>query len=421
MSQILDRYGYAISTDAATASLYRTAADCLLAAGPSIIDVSRTVTASDPSFALGHALHARCLASYGCGAQALAAVARAREHAPRASEREQAHVHALGLVIEGKAAEAFDAIKAHLSLYPRDALVLQPATGIFGLIGFSGRLERESEMLALMDFYAPHYGDDWWFNSIRAFAESEGGRIGDAERRVHESLQRNPRNGNGAHVVAHVLYETGRDAEAARFLDQWLLEYPRGALLRTHLSWHSALTRLRLGQFDAAWQRFSDDFSIHVQPAPPLNVLTDIASWLWRAERAEHRARPEAWRELSDWIAANFAKPGVAFGDAHRALLHAKVGDKHALELLLTNCAASDRAATRVVAKIGAGFDAATRGDTTAAAKWFNEIEPELVRVGGSAAQRDLFIGTQLQMLAASERGRDADALLQRRPHAKLG
>jgi tetratricopeptide (TPR) repeat protein len=416
-----DRYGNPLTTDEATASLYRNASDCLLAAGASIIETARTVTANDPHFALGHILEARCLATYGHGTAAMAALARAREHTPRATIRERGHVYALGLVVEGRAADALDAVKAHLSVFPRDALVLQPATATFGLIGFSGRIDRESELLALMDFYAPHYGDDWWFNSIHAFVEAEAGRIESAETRVHAALADNAQNGNGAHALAHVLYEAGRDKDASVFLDNWLSTYPSGALLRTHLAWHSALALLRLGQFDAAWRRFQDDFAIHVQPAPPLNVLTDISSWLWRAERVEGQARAEEWKALSEWVAANFAKPGVAFGDAHRALLHSKVGDVDALHSLIASCAASDRIAMQVVAKVGAGFAAAVRGDTAESARWFAEAEPELVRVGGSAAQRDLFIATQFEMLDASGRESDAQALLQRRSRASKG
>ncbi len=50
---------------------------------------------------------------------------------------------------------------AHSVEYPRDACVVQPCLGVFGLIGFRGKPEREAEHLAFVERLAPHYGDDW--------------------------------------------------------------------------------------------------------------------------------------------------------------------------------------------------------------------------------------------------------------------
>ena len=77
--------------------------------------------------------------------------ARARELAAAATPREQSHVDALCLSIEGKPVEALAATRAHLALHPRDAMVAAPATGVFGLIGFSGRQGREPEQVAFLE------------------------------------------------------------------------------------------------------------------------------------------------------------------------------------------------------------------------------------------------------------------------------
>src|SRR3974377_748340 len=46
---------------------------------------------------------------------------------------------------------------------PRDAMALAPSTGVFGLIGFSGKAGREGDQLALLEPLATHYCNDWWF------------------------------------------------------------------------------------------------------------------------------------------------------------------------------------------------------------------------------------------------------------------
>jgi hypothetical protein len=95
--------------------------------------------------------------------QARIAAARARELATSTTRREQSHVDAIALAIEGKAPDALAATHDHVAMYPRDAMVLAPATGVFGLFGFSGRQHREEELLALLRSLSPHYGEDWWF------------------------------------------------------------------------------------------------------------------------------------------------------------------------------------------------------------------------------------------------------------------
>ena len=57
----------------------------------------------------------------------------------------------------------------HLRSWPRDAMVLAPATDVFGLYGFSGDPAREDQLYQLLDTLAPAYGQDWWFErSIRS-------------------------------------------------------------------------------------------------------------------------------------------------------------------------------------------------------------------------------------------------------------
>lgn len=52
-------------------------------------------------------------------------------------------------------------MRAHVAEWPRDALVLSLATGVFGLIGFSGSARRNEEARDLLDGLARHCADDW--------------------------------------------------------------------------------------------------------------------------------------------------------------------------------------------------------------------------------------------------------------------
>jgi tetratricopeptide (TPR) repeat protein len=153
-------------------------------------------------------------------------------------------------------------------------MVLAPATGVFGLYGFSGRPERERELLDLMDRLAPHYGEDWWFLGQHAFAECEYGRLGPAEVRFERALALNPASGHIAHVRAQVHYELGQNQAAAQFLAGWLPGYPRSGQLHCHISWHAAMCAMMLGDADRALEILSCfTYSVtalapHPQPFP---------------------------------------------------------------------------------------------------------------------------------------------------------
>ena len=423
-----DHYNLPLSTTSVGAvDAYTRAAANLLAAGADLQAGFEAALALDEGFALAEIGRARCLATYGNGAAAKASAARARELVRGATAREISHVEALSLVIEGRGAQALDAIKAHMAQYPRDALVLQPATGIFGLIGFSGRRDREAEMLALLEPMVPHFGDDAWFLAVHAFAECEMGLLPSAERRVLRSLELAPHNANAAHVRAHVFYEFEQPQAGAEFLRAWLPTYAPTGLLRGHLSWHLALWELGLGDAATAQHLFATQIGACLQgggpPTPPLNVLTDSVSWLWRSQLRGEAVSNADWRRLAGYAQERFAQAGLAFGDVHAALAFAQTGNTVALARQrdqLTQLAA-ERPASVVVRRIAAGFEAYAQQDWAQAAHLLGEDREDLVRIGGSRAQRELVDRTLLDALTRAGMIAESLALQAARPQLRSG
>jgi tetratricopeptide (TPR) repeat protein len=410
---LADRYGLPISTPSETArDAYIAGCDGVLTAwhGDSAL-LTRAVEA-DPGFALAHAALARArflMADVGGARQS---AARARALGFGATSREQSHVDALCLAIEGKPVEALAATRLHLAAHPRDAMVAAPATGVFGLIGFSGRQGREPEQVAFLEALGPHLADDWWFQAVYAFALEEVGRLDEALDLIECSLAKNPRNAHGAHIKAHVLYEQGQDRAALDYLDSWLPAYPREGLMHCHISWHVALFALMLGDTARAWQVYEQQVHPGGAWGPALNVATDAPAFLWRAELAGHARRTPLWREASDYAQKSFPKAGIAFVDVHRALAAVAVGDQDALAGIVSELeqrAASGRSpAGDVVPRLAAGLAAYGRGDWTAAIATLEPALAETVRIGGSRAQRDLVENTLVA--AYLKAGRDADA-----------
>ncbi|MDW8469081.1 MAG: hypothetical protein RML56_09035 [Burkholderiales bacterium] len=316
-----DRYGLPVSTRSREAlDAYVAGADAILSAGADWrLALTRALDA-DPEFALARIALARGLFLDGEAAAARAQAARARAAARGASERERSHVHALALSFEAERDAALEAARAHLARFPRDAMVLAPATGVFGLIGFSGRPEREEELYALLASLSPHYGEDWWFDAAYAFAACETGRLAEAARRIERSLAAHPRNAHGAHVRVHVLYESGEAATIREYLAAWMPGYDRRGLLHCHLSWHAALAALAEGDRDGAWAAYRAAVHPGAAWGPAINVATDAASFLWRAELAGEPRPAALWRDVRDHALRCFPAAGLVFADLHAAL-----------------------------------------------------------------------------------------------------
>lgn len=373
---------------------YREGVDRLLAAKPAPEHAFRRAIDADPEFCLAHAGLARALFLAARIPEAKAAAARARELAPRLPARERTVAEVVLLTIEGGSAKAYALAREHLKQHPTDAMVLAPCTGVFGLIGFSGRKGRERELRALMEELAPHYGEAPWFLVQLAFSQVETGDTEIARNTIERAVQLDPQSAHGAHVKAHVHYEAGERETGLTYLQHWLPGYAKEGLLHCHINWHIALWQLELGDYEAAKRTYLQGVHPGAAWGPPINVLTDAAAFLWRAELAGHKREKDLWREISAYGSKSFPAAGLAFADVHRALAYAATGDAAALENVLHELrdrqGAGKLFAGPIVPHLAEAFEAFARKDYQKAVTLIEPHMAEHERIGGSRAQRKL-------------------------------
>ena len=415
-----DRYGLALSTGSVGAvSAYVEGVDRLLAAHEGAEECFARAVAADPDFALGHLGRARSLQLAGRGAEARTAAALATARRAGLDRRERQHVEALALAVDGQGVRALALIREHLTEFPRDAMALAAANGVYGLIGFSGRPERNEEMLGLLDGLAPAYGDDWWFLSAHGFARTEALGWAAGAPLLERALALAPRNAHAAHAWAHVLYERGDDASGVEFVAGWLPDYPEAAPLHCHISWHLALFELGRGRPEAAMALFERSIRPGRSQGSPFSTVVDSASLLWRCELAGGRSRPEAWAAVATHARASFPSTGLAFLDVHCAAALAAAGDHDGLAqwvLMMRRADLEGRIpAGSVVPVLAEGMSAFAAGRYDDAIAALAPVLDQLVRVGGSNAQRDLFEHTLLSAYLRARRHDEARALLARR------
>jgi len=416
-----DRYGNEIGTTSAAArDAYGRGVDSLMAATPGTDAIFAEAVAADEGFALAHISLARAKQLLGRGHEAKAPRARALELAAGTTPREQSHIAIFDKILTGQGEAALAAIKEHLKSWPRDAMAFAPATSVFGLIGFCGRVGREKEQLAMIEPFEKDYGDDWWYRTQLAFAQIELGQFGVGEHNIERALAGYPKSAHAAHIRGHLFYEVGEREAGLAFLNDWMKDYPRDGLMHCHNSWHRALWSLETGRHDDAWRIYNDSLRPGAAWGPQVNVATDGPAFLLRAEMAGHERKPELWRELAEYSTQWFGRPGLSFVDMHTVLAYAMAGDDAKLAPFTDSPRGS---AGDMVPPMARGFKAYAAGDYKTAAA---EIEPLLdthERLGGSRAQRDLL---EYVVASAKLRGGQRDEaqsfLSRRRPHnAKVG
>ncbi len=411
-----DRYGNTLSsTSQAARDAYVDGLDRTLAAAGGSKQKFEAAIEADPSFALAHIALARHHQVWG-NRDGVAAPLKAALACTGLSDREASHVNAFSLLMSGKVGDGYRAIRAHLLDYPRDALAAQSCTGVFSLIGFSGQPGREAELLAFTTQLAPHYGDDWWFMAQHAFSQMEAGQVGPAAATIETAIEGNPRNANASHIRSHLYYENGETEAGYRYLTDWMDGYEREGMLHCHLCWHVALWALEQGDLDRMWAVIDADLSPERTVSPALNVMTDMASILYRAERRGVSIPPERWAQVSAYASEYFPSPGLSFADVHAALAHAMAGRSGALTKIIEKAKGP---AADIVRDLAQAFRAIAVQDWPEAESHLLVALRDHARIGGSRAQRDLVEFAMASTLLRQGRGAEARRLLSmRRPMA---
>ncbi len=415
-----DRYGLPLGSRPPRAvEAYVAAVDAILSGNVGADEALDRALAADPDFALAHAAKARALQMRGAGAEAKTAAARASELARAVTQRERGHVEAVSLALAPDLPRALAAAREHLREFPRDALVLSLATGVYSLTGFSGRRDRNELLPGILDELAPAYGEDWWFLNVHAFACTEAGDTARGRRLVERSLNLYPRNAHAAHALAHVLYEEGDSADGAAFVSGWLPGYARASQLHCHLSWHLALFELAGGRVEEAAKIYDDSIRPGVSLSAALGTLADSASFLWRCYLWNVGPTPLPWEDVRDFARRAFPKPSVAFADGHLVLALAAAGDPDGAAARLTELRQLDgegrQPAGRVVSDVGEAVTAYVQGHWERTIALMAPVFEELVRIGGSRAQRDVFEQTLLSAYLHAGRDDEASRMLRRR------
>ena len=422
----LDRRGLSLSTNSdLAAERYRDGVDLLLSAWPGAAELLEEAVAADPDFALAHAAHARLHAIRAEPAEARARIANAMEIVSReGSERERSHVEILSLAIHGQSAKALARALAHADTWPRDALILSLPLGAFGLFAFSGMADHDQARVELCERHVRHFAaDDWWFLTYRGWAQTENGAVTLGRQLTERAFELRNANANAVHALSHAMFEGGAGVDSERLIADWLPSYDRIGPLHGHLAWHRALVALERGDAERALEIYAEHIQPSVSAGMPINVVSDAASLLWRLRAYGYAVPAGLWEAAAAYARPIFARAGFPFADIHMALLAAATGDWEAVErraaALTELVEAGSLAAGPVVPAICRASLAFAEEDYPACARLLEPVAAEVVRIGGSGAQREVVEDTLFLALIRSGETAKARTLLDRRLHRR--
>jgi len=420
-----DRCGLPLSTDSAeAAAAYRDGIDRMLSAWPGAADAFDRAIAADPDFALAHVARGRIHSMYQQGEAARKEAATARDLARRrGSEREEGHVETLALAAEGQLPAALSSALKHVERWPRDAVVLSLPLGAFGLFAFSGMADHDQARQDLCERYAAHYGEDWWFLSNHGWSMTENGEVRRGRAMTERAFELRRQNAYTAHALLHAMFEDGSVTDADALVDQWIGGYDRAGILYGHIRWHQALGALDIGDADKALSIYADVLQPSVASAPPLNVMSDSAALLWRIEAYGHAVPRRLWDEVDAYARRFFPRLSLPFVELHMALLAAATRNQAALDerlgVIEQRLAEGKLLAGPVVPQIYRAMNAFAGGDFAACADHLEPVLSDVVRIGGSHAQRELVEDTLIVALIRAGRTERARALLDARLHRR--
>ncbi|SDR89600.1 FAD/NAD(P)-binding protein [Microlunatus soli] len=425
-----DPLGLPLSTTAEAAAAFNAGLERVMRLQSGGDELIRTATELDPDFAVAHAALAMLGHEAGVRTDVRANLAAARAAiGKRGDAREAGLVEVVGRRVDDVRDTGATALMAHIAAHPRDVLAVSAAVPT---IAFSGVTDVQREAWDLVEGLAPAYGDHWWYISLLAFTRQDQERFDDAGLLAESALSCEPSSGHAVHAQTHVLYETGQHVDGRTWLDHWVAETGRAASHRAHFSWHAALHELALGDTEAVRRRY------YSQLAPPavtgVRALIDSASLLWRWQLTTSdwdtaaatcgatpafvgEGPPPPMAPILEAVGEDLvSRPQTPFVALHSAVALTAAEDPAALRRLQEHClASSDPTLRTVVAPVCQAFGAVLDGQWRQAARGLRDVLPVLVRVGGSAAQREIVEEALLFCLINAGEAAAALTLLDRR------
>ena len=334
------------------------------------------------------------------------------------TKRERLHASALEAWAAGDIMKACFHWEEILADFPLDLLALKLHHTMTFYTGRSHVMRSVvASVLGEWDDGVPGYG---CVQGMYAYALEECGAYQEAERWGRAAVERNPGDLWAIHSVAHVLEMQGRSAEGVKWLhytpEQWAQKNP----FKAHVWWHAALFFLARGEVERALSLYDKELC-SVNSETYVDV-SNQAALLKRIEMGGVNIG-DRWKALAEHSEKRIHDHMLPFRDAHFCLALAAnknfdAARRH-IESMATFSAKGEgwraEATRKILIPLCEAIIAYEAGDYDKSIDLLWPVRHEIVSVGGSHAQRDLFAQIMCDAAVNSNKPLVARSLLSER------
>ena len=393
-----ERFGTRLETASETArAQFEIAALRIMAHRPLAEVALMEAVAADPQFTGAWALRGLCHVMLGRAsatdtARDYLAKASAAMAAGPSSDDERALVRALQVGVHGGLRRAAEILENRVHGRPALLLFAKLAHALRFMAGDRDRLTVGIEsVLASQNSQVDGMG---FMLGCLAFACEERGDFRRAEQLGLLALSQEPEDAWAMHAVSHVHEMTGRASEGLDFIEKSRGVWSRCNNFALHMSWHKALFLAEQSRFDSTLQLFDEE--IWAQASADFRDISNAVSLLRRLELLGVPVGGR-WHSVAQAAAAHAQDKTYAFASLHNlvALLSAgRMGEAADLLAVMERPTEPGNDQEQVLRRVGRPI-ARLLFDEARGRVGRIDLPPllEALRdLGGSAAQRDLFV-----------------------------
>ena len=339
--------------------------------------------------------------------------------AAAASPREQVFVAAVAAWVDGDIPRAVALHEQQAQDFPRDLAALK--LGQYHLFNQGNA----AGMLRMALAALPHAAEVAYVHGMAAFAWEQCHLLEQAESAARKAIALCAKEPWAQHALAHVMLTQGRLTEGRSFMQGSSSTWTGlNSFMVTHNWWHLALFALDLGLDDEVL-RIYDEQVWGVDKTYSQDQIGAV-SLLARLELAGVDVG-DRWQDLGHYLAPRVHDHVLPFLDLQylyglaraqrpeaQVLMHSIEAHCAGLASAGSQTAAAGNSVwQRVALPLGRGLLAHAQGQQANAARELGHAPPDLLEIGGSHAQRDLFAQIHLDALMRSGHWSAAQQILQ--------
>ncbi|MEO1206646.1 MAG: tetratricopeptide repeat protein [Pseudomonadota bacterium] len=420
MPQTTDRFGGTHTTSSSDAVAAFSDAVFAVLAHRAASDQLKSALDHDPDLVAAHALKGLGSVLLGkaenfqSGAKFAGVAKEALRRVSGGTATERALVEALEFAVVGALSKAAERLERHVSTHPHDLLPLKLSNALRFMCGDREiMLSVTGDALRQWKRSMPGHG---FLLGLHAFGLEECGQFDDAEDFGRRSVQEEPADSWGIHAVGHVLEMRGRTDEGIAWFEASRSVWPQCNNFAYHLAWHLALFQLEARDYDRVLALY--DAEIRPSETDDFRDMANAVSILWRLEQEGVNVGAR-WQGLYEIALKRRADTHYVFASLHYLLALLAAGDDAAAAELVAAMAASDsRGDEQSGLATDLGLDIATvllrlKGgprhalhqtdhDCGVSRATLERMLRDMPAIGGSHAQRDVFVRSLLLLTASA-------------------